>query len=106
MIDEILAAAGMPYRRTRFPSPPADTYAVYMDNVETDGPDGVPCIYTHSTSVELYEPAPDDAAEKQTEDAICAAGLQYQKQDRIWLQDEQRYMTVYDFDWIEKRRIT
>lgn len=32
MIKAIMEAAGFPYRRGRFPKPPAGTYAVYMDD--------------------------------------------------------------------------
>ena len=105
MIDEILTASGVKYRRARFIKPPAGTYAVYMDDVMTDGPDGQPRVLTHGITVELYEPAPDDTAEAAIEGAITAAGLQWTKQDRYWLQEEQRYQVIYEFEYIEKRRI-
>lgn len=104
MIDKILKAAGLKYRRTRFLKPPAGTYAVYMDDVETDGPDGINQLFIHSYTVELYEPTPDDTAEAAIEAALDAEGLQWEKQDRYWLQDEQRYQVVYEFNHIEKRR--
>lgn len=104
MIKSILDAAGIEYRRTRFQKPPAGTYAVYMDDVTTDGPDGLNLLLTHSYTVELYEPAPDDAAEQAVEAAIDTAGLIWAKQDRYWLQDEQRYQVIYEFEYIEKRR--
>lgn len=103
MIDKILKAAGIDYRRTRFPKPPAGTYAVYMDDISTDGPDGINRIFTHDYTVEVYEPKPDDAAEAAIEAAINAAGLQWTKQDRYWLQDEQRYQVIYEFTHREKR---
>ena len=104
MVNEILTAAGLKYRRTRFLKPPAGTYAVYMDNVTTDGPDGQARIFTHNTTVEVYEPKPDDDAEIALEAAITAAGLQWTKQDRYWLQDVQRYQVIYEFNYTEKRR--
>lgn len=104
MVNEILTAAGLEYRRTRFPRPPAGTYAVFMDDVTTDGPDGQARIFTHSITVEVYEPKPDDAAEAALEAAITAAGLQWTKQDRYWLETEQLYQVVYEFEYIEKRR--
>ena len=63
VIDDILTAAGVQYRRARFPRPPAGTYAVYLDDISADGADDAVCLYTHEATVELYEPAPDDAAE-------------------------------------------
>ena len=105
MVDSILTAAGVTYRRSRFSKPPTGTYAVYTDDIDTDGPDGLPRILTHNITVELYEPRPDDDAEAAIEAAITAAGLQWTKQDRYWLQTEQLYQVVYEFDYIEKGRI-
>lgn len=105
MIENILTAAGVQFKRTRFPQPPEGTYAVYMDDVETDGPDGINAILRHNVTVELYEPKPDDAAEAAVEDQLDAAGLQWTKQDRYWLQEEQRYQVIYEFTYIEKRRV-
>lgn len=104
MIKNILTAAGIEFRQTRFPSPPTGTYAVYMDDVSTDGPDYQNRIYTHDYTIEVYEPTPDDAAEQAIEAAIDAAGLRWTKQDRYWLQSEQRYQVIYEFTYIEKRR--
>ena len=105
MINSILTQAGVIYRKTRFPQPPAGTYAVYMDDVSTDGPDGLNLIQTHDITVELYEPAPDDATEAALENVMDAASVRWQKQDRLWLQDEQRYQVVYEFTYYTKRRI-
>ena len=106
MINTILTAAGIPYNRTRFPQPPKETYAVYMDDVTADGPDGINAIFTHDVTVELYEPRPDDAAEAGIAAALDAAGLPWTKQDRYWLQDVQRYQVIFEFTYIEKRRVT
>lgn len=106
MVKEILTAAGVQHRRGRFPSPPAGTYAVWTDDVTTDGPDGMPpCIFTHDYTVELYEPRPDDAAEAAVEAAISARGLHWSKQDRYWITSEQMYQVIYNFTHIEKRRV-
>jgi len=105
VINKILTASGVKYRRGRFLRPPAGTYAVYTDDVSTDGPDGIPCIFTHDCTVEVYEPTPDDAVEAAIEEALIEAGLQWTKQDRYWLQDEQRYQVIYEFTYITKRRI-
>lgn len=102
MITEILNAAGVPFRRSRFLKPPAGTYAVYMDDVTTDGPDGMNRIFNHDVTVEVYEPKPDDKTEAAIEAALDAQGLHYTKQDRYWLQDEQRYQVIYEFSYIVK----
>lgn len=103
-IRNVLAATGLPVRCSRFPGPPAGTYAVYTDSVTTDGPDGIPAVLIHDVTVEIYEAMLDDAAETAVEQAIAAAGCQWTKQDRYWLQDEQRYQVVYEFTIYEKVR--
>ena len=105
MVKTILAAAGIRERGSRFTKPPAETYAVWFDDIETDGPDGMPPrIFTHNVSVELYERKPDNEAVAALEAERTAAGLRWTKQDRFWITSEQMYQTVYEFSYIEKRR--
>lgn len=106
MVNEILTAAGIKNRRSRFVKPPAGTYAVWMDNVTADGPDGMPPrIFSHDVTVELYEDKPDDVAVAALEAQLAARGLHWTKQDRYWIQSEQFYQTIYEFSYIEKRRM-
>mgnify|MGYP003312322459 CR=1 FL=1 len=112
MIKDILAAAGIEYKQGHFPSPPAETYAVYSDDVETDGADMVedytpaswPRIYHHDVTVEVYEPKPDDAAEAAIEEELDARGLPWSKEDRYWLQDVRRYQVIYEFSYTNKSK--
>lgn len=105
MVNEILTASGVRFRRSRFPKPPVDTYAVYMDDVTATGADGEsPRIFSHEVTVELYEASPDDKAEADVERALGAYGMAWEKQDRYWLQDVQRYQVIYEFSYTEKRR--
>lgn len=104
MVSDILRTAGVNYRKTRFPQPPAGTYAVYMDDVSTDGADGLNLLRIHDITIELYESMPDDATETAVEAAMDEAGVRWEKQDRLWLPDEQRYQVVYEFTYITKRR--
>lgn len=108
MVNEILAASGIRYRRGRFSKPPEGTYAIYTDDSTVDGPDGLPAgsplIVTHDVTVELYEAHPDDQAEAALEAAIIAAGLTWTKQDRYWIKSEQLYQVIYEFAYREKRR--
>lgn len=111
MIEEILLSAGLPFRKSRFLNPPDDTYAVYTDDIDTDGADyvgrdssDIPIIVMHSLTIELYEPSLDDAAEEAMESALSSAGLAWTKQDRYWLQEEQRYQVVYETNYTAVRR--
>lgn len=103
MINEILTASGLPYQETQFLRPPAKTYAVYMDDVEADGPDYENRIFKHSPIIELYEPKPDPAAEAAIERELNARGLKWTKQSRYWVPEAQRYQVIYEgFSYIEK----
>ena len=109
MIREILTASGVEYARGRFITMPKGTHAVYFDDVETETADpvpseGMPRIYHHTVTVELYEPAPDDAAEAAIEAELDARGLPWSKQDRYWLKDLQRYQVIYELTYHAKRR--
>lgn len=108
MIKQILAAAGIPAKQSRYLNPPGSTYAVYFDDTDTlDGPDptpGAPLLVSHSATVELYEAIPDDASEAAMEEAITAQGLHWTKQARYWLQNVQRYQVIYEFEFTETRR--
>lgn len=108
MVKEILTASGIPYKEARYLHPPAETYAVYFDNLTTDGPDPVaadmPQIVHHDVMVELYEPKQDPDAEAKLEVQLRDRGIQWTKQARYWLQNVQRYQVIYEFNYTEKRR--
>lgn len=111
MIKDILTAAGVEHAQARFARIPAGTYAVYFDDLETETADrvenpakGLPRIYHHNITVELYAPTKDDVAENAIETELDARGLDWTKQDRFWLKDLQRYQTVYEFSYTSKTK--
>lgn len=103
MIDEIFKAAGILYAETQFLRTPAETHAVYMDDVDTDGSDDSTRIFYHNITVELYEHKPDPKAENALEREFNARGIKWYKQARYWLKDAQLYQVIYeDISYIEK----
>ena len=105
MVNEILAAAGIQARGSRFVKPPAGNYAVWFDSITAEGADGVPPqIFTHDVTIELYTPKPDPAAEKALAGAIGARGIEWTMQDRLWIASEKMYQIIFEFSYIEKRR--
>ena len=106
MVTEILKRAGIPFRKSRYMEKPLpDTYAVYFDDREASGADGINCFITHNITIEVYESKPDDDSEAAIEAALDAFGLEWTSQARYWIQEEQRYQVIYEFTYIEKRRI-
>lgn len=103
MIDKILTAAGIPFRQARWPDPPEGTYALTFDDVEADGPDGMPArIFAHNVTVELYEDVADPEAEAAFEAQLAAEGIHWAKQARYWLDNIKKYQTIYEFTYITK----
>lgn len=110
MVDGILTAAGVLHRRSRFLRMPDETHAVWFDDITTESADrisaipqgGLPRTRTHDVTIELYEPAPDDAAEQAIEAGLDAHGLAWDKQDRYWLDEARRYQVTYEFTYVEK----
>lgn len=106
MVKRVLTGAGFlegqTFKETRFLKPPKTTYAVYMDSFTRRGADGLNLIRDHGYTIELYSYAPDPEAEARIEKSLDALGLEYEKEDRYWIQEEQLYQVVYTFDFIEK----
>ena len=104
MVNDILKKAGIQYRESRFPKPPTGTYAVYSENLITDGPDLLNMLISHDVIIELYEPDMDTASESAVESQMNAAKVRWTKQPRYWIQDVQRYQVIYECAYVEKGR--
>lgn len=107
MVDTILQAAGLPGWPAQCDNPPATAYALYFDDVEVDGSDGLEVMtLRHACMVELYSPTKKAAAEAEAalEAQLLATAIPWVKQAMYWLKDIKRYQTIYEFDSIEKRR--
>lgn len=102
MVNKILEATGIPYKETRFFTPPKSTYAIYNDTKNRRGGDNINLITQHDVSIELYSYKKDPEAEKKIESLLDANGIEYEKQARFWLQEEQLYQVVYDFTYTQK----
>ena len=106
MVKQILTGAGFvegkTFRETRFISPPKTTYAVFMDSFKRRGADGFNLIKSHNYTIELYSYTPDPEAESRLEATLDTYGIEFSKDDRYWIEEEQLYQVVYTFDFIEK----
>lgn len=102
MVKKILDATGIPYKETRFLKPPTGTYAVYSDSFGRRGGDDINLITEHDITIELYEYVPDNDSEAKIELELDKNNIEYEKQARYWLKDEQLYQIVYEFSYITK----
>ena len=106
MVQEILTGAGFvegkTFKETRFLKPPTTTYAVYMDSFTSRGADGLNLVKDHDYTIEVYSYKSDPEAESKIEAQFDALGLEYEKSERYWIQEEQLYQVVYTFNFIEK----
>lgn len=103
MLTEITTATGVPFRETQWVgTPPAETFGIWLDEVDAGGPDYENRIFTHNITLELYEPKKDPEAEQAVEAWLNAAGHKWTKQSRLWLRESKRYQVVYDFSYTSK----
>lgn len=107
MVKEILTGAGLvedeTFTETQFRTPPRDTsYAVYLDTVDVRGSDDLNLIAEHDVSIELYEYFKDPETEKKIETEFDKRGIEYHKEPRYWLEDEQLYQVIYEINYISK----
>lgn len=106
MIDQILTDAGFvlnkTYRETRFIRPPKETYVVYSDAVQRYGADGINLLNVHDVTFEMYQYSPDPDAEERLEAQFDLLGIEYDKQPRYFIDEEQLYQVIYEFTYREK----
>ena len=106
MVKEILTGAGFvenkTFKETRFLKPPKETYTIYMDSYTRRGSDDLNLIRDHSYTIELYSYKADPDAEARIEATLDEFGIDYDKDERYWIDSEQLYQVVYTFRHIEK----
>ena len=103
MVEKILNAAGIKFAECLFRQPPKTTYAVYLDDVEVRGADDINLLEEHSVTIELYEYLKDKEAENRIEQAFDDFGIPYKKQSRTWLDDENLYQVIYEFEYLIRK---
>ena len=106
MVKEILTNAGfveeVTFRETRFIKPPKQTYVLYLKSYTSRGADRLNLVRDCVTTIELYSYVADPDAEMRIEAELDSRGLEYRKDDRYWIQEEQLYQVVYTIEHTEK----
>lgn len=105
MVVKILTELGIPFKKTLFRKAPKTTYAVYHEPFTRRGGDNINLIKAFEYSIELYSYAPDPQTEKDLEDLFDKYGIEYEKQECFWIESEQLYQVIYDFEYITKEDI-
>lgn len=105
MVDNIFKGTNIPYKETRFNKAPSTTYAIYTDSINRRGGDTKNFLVDHRIFIELYSSSLDLESEEKLETNLDAYVMNYNKSERVWLKDEQKYQVIYDFSYTEKRRI-
>lgn len=96
-----LENTGMKVAEERFLKPPAPPYVIFTDNIDIGGADNKNCIADRNISIELYSLKIDHISENLIENLLNEKAINY-KRDRIWLDTEMLFETIYDFKLIEK----
>ena len=98
MVNKILTLAGFvehkTFEETRFLQPPKQTYAVYNDSFTRRGADDLNLIREHDCTIELYAYKKDVESEKRIEKVLDDLAIEFDKQERYWIQSEQIYQTI------------
>lgn len=99
-----LASSGEPVEEVCFPpgQAPRFPYIIYTDYTTRVGGDVRNLGYTHSVTVERYSDILDD--NQKLEQIFDDKNLKYEK-DRVWLTEEECYMTIYKIEFFESEVI-
>ena len=109
MVDfakSVLDRSGIVNRETFFKKVPDPPYAVYAESIDTsESADCTNNLLIHYINIELYESDPRHQARAALEQTLNAANIEWTRSETVWLEDEQSYMTEYDFTFYEKGEI-
>ena len=93
---------GIQHIKTCWAMPPSLPYAVYHDRTTRRGADLYNGITEHNITIELYAQKPAEDLEALIEQRLDALGLEYVREERMWIDTEHFFETVYDFTYTEK----
>jgi hypothetical protein len=96
-----LETTGYVVEEDLFMKPPSLPYIIFKENNDVSGADDKNCIVDRKISIELYSEEINKVAEKAIETLLNEKTIQYSK-NRIWLNTEMMFETIYDFNLIEK----
>lgn len=100
--EYIEAETGLPTAEVAFTKPQKLPYIAILDRTEEDGDDFNSQLLLHDLTVELYATRIDPVNEKKIEAAFAKQLWKFSK-DRIWIDSEKMFETIFTTNFIEKR---
>ncbi|WP_291634545.1 hypothetical protein [Clostridium sp.] len=100
-IETWLGTTGLKVSEERFIKPPPLPYAIFTDSPDVSGADFLNCIADRSISIELYSLKVDHDSELLIENLLNEKAIDFKK-DRVWIDTQMMFMSVYDFNLVEK----
>lgn len=100
-IKSWLEATRLKVSEEKFIKPPPLPYIIFTDSPDVSGADEKNCIADRSISIELYSLKVDHISEKAIEDLLNEKAIDF-KRDRVWIDTQMMFMSVYDFNFVEK----
>lgn len=96
-----LETTGLKVAEESFKVPPKLPYIIFKDEDKIRGADDLNCIANRSINLELYSNTIDSSVETRIENLLNEKAIEFKK-SRAWVDSEQFFQTVYDFDLLEK----
>lgn len=84
-----------------FRSPPGFPYLVFIDDTKYTGADNKNYIANRSIRVEMYSDKINKTAEQKVESLLNEKAVEF-KRDRTWIDSQSFFMTVFEFNLVEK----
>ena len=101
-IQKILERTGAKVNPTRFLVAPSLPYILWLERTNHYGADDCSPIAHRAITVELYAEHIDARMERRIAAELDALGVDYSF-ERVWLESEGMFETIYDFEMEEKR---
>ena len=100
---KIIKSVGIPYARAVFEKKQSLPYIIFLDdNFEGLHANGKRTGQNVNITVELYTKTSDMQSENKLETALKAAGLTYEKSERIINEEEHYLLTYYEINFYER----
>jgi len=100
-IETWMNTTGLKVAEERFLKPPPLPYIIFRESNAVSGADDKNCIADRGISIELYSLKIDHVSESLIENLLNNKSINF-KNDRIWIDTQMMFMSVYNFNLVEK----